>query len=140
MDEQGARTEFWTSPTYQFSRMVYPTDEKRKFAKISEGIDSKDQMFLFKLKDITLPLESHRLIFDGKAYCQIRNDITKLEPGKTEEGVVKGSYCRIVRIDIMSSKSKIPRVLRETLEEADYEIAEPHNNRTIEWAGLLGKL
>ena len=59
---------------------------------------------------------------------------------KTEEGVVKGSYGRTVRIDIMPSESEIPKVLKKILEEADYEIATSQNNITVRGSGLLDEL
>ncbi len=140
MGKQGIRTEFWGSPGYYFSSRAYPTDKEGEFAMLSGEIDSKDHMFMFKLKACTLPSESHRIISDGEAYCQIRTDITKTAQGKTEKGVVKGSYGRAVRIDIMPFRAELPRILKETLEEADYKISTPQNNMTVMHSGLLGEL
>jgi len=140
MSKQGIRTEFWASPQYHCSSRVYPTDKKTEFAMLSGGIDGKDHIFLCNLTDCTLPLESHRFMFDGEAYCQIRTGITKTDSGTVEEGVVKGSYGRTVRIEIMPSKSEIPKVLRATLEKSDYKIANPNNNMTVMKSGLLDDL
>ena len=143
MNKSAIRTEFWTSPRYEFSCNIYPTSKGTDFATISDGIDGKDHMFKCDLEDCTLPSGSERMIFDGKTYCQIRTNAVKTNSGKIEQGAVRGTYGRAIRLDIMPSESETPERLKEILTKAGYEITNlsPHvQNIIIEKSGLLDKL
>ncbi|MEK6935220.1 MAG: hypothetical protein AABW67_00370 [Nanoarchaeota archaeon] len=141
MNKQVIRTEFWVSPQYNFSCNIYPTDKKTEFAMMTDGIDGKDHMFKCDLEDCTFSSESERMIFDGKAYCQIRTNIVKINSGELKEEVVRGTYGRTIRLDIMPSESETPKILKEILAKAGYELSNyPSNNIIISKSGLLNKL
>ena len=141
MNKQVIRTEFWASPQYHFNCDIYPTDKKTEFAMMTDGIDGKDHMFKCDLEDCTLPSGSERMIFNGQTYCQIRTSTVKTNSGKIEQGAVKGTYGRAIRLDIMPSESETPKILKEILTKAGYGLStNPSNNIIVSKSGLLSKL